>query len=114
MEIKNQDYSVIYDISNETITFEGSLRLNGLEDYSEIVQLLDNVVEQEPSKVTLNLQNLQFLNSSGISILSKFVINIRKQKNIQMIVLGSQAIPWQSKSLKNWQRLMPSLKLELV
>jgi hypothetical protein len=31
-----------------------------------------------------------------------------------MIVMGSEKIPWQAKSLKNLQRLMPSLKLELV
>ena len=29
-----------------------------------------------------------------------------------MIVRGSKAIPWQGKSLKNLQRLMPSLTLE--
>jgi hypothetical protein len=114
MEIKTEDYSVVYNFVDTTVIFAGSLRLNGIEEYSSICELLNNVVEQEPTTITLNLKNLQFLNSSGISILSKFVINVRKQKNIQMIVFGSKTIPWQSKSLKNLQRLMPSIQLELA
>lgn len=45
-------------------------------------------------------------------MLSKFVINIRKKNSTKIIVQGSAAIPWQGKSLKNLQRLMPSLILE--
>ena len=55
---------------------------------------------------------LEFLNSSGISILSKFVISVRKKKNISITVKGSNSIPCQGKYLKNLQRLMPNLKLE--
>jgi hypothetical protein len=46
-------------------------------------------------------------------MLSKFIINVRNKKNIQMSVIGSKEISWQSKSLKNLQRLMPSLQLEI-
>ena len=114
MKLETDNYSLIYNQVTKSIICEGSLRLNGLEEYSPIIDFLNHVVEQEPSEVILNLQNLKFLNSSGISMLSKFVINVRKKKNIQMIVMGSKDIPWQSKSLKNLQRLMPSLKLEIV
>ena len=114
MNIKTENYSLSYDKAPRNIICEGSLRLNGVEEYSPIIDFLNHVVEQEPSEVILNLQKLNFLNSSGISTLSKFVINVRKKKNIQMIVIGSQDIPWQSKSLKNLQRLMPSLKLEII
>ena len=114
MNIKTENYSLSYDKATRNIICEGSLRLNGVEEYSPIIDFLNHVVEQEPSEVILNLQKLNFLNSSGISTLSKFVINVRKKKNIQMIVIGSQDIPWQSKSLKNLQRLMPSLKLEII
>lgn len=111
MEIKTENYRVRYD-ETHNIIFDGSLRLNGSEEYASISELLDRVVQQEPEKIVLDLQELVFLNSSGISILSKFVINVRKRKNIQMIVIGSKKNPWQSKSLKNLQRLMPSLKLD--
>ncbi len=113
MEIKSENYQVIYDKASHNIVFDGSLRLNGSAEYAPISDLLNEVAEQEPEKIVLDLKELNFLNSSGISILSKFVITVRKRKNIQMVVIGTKKIPWQVKSLKNLQRLMPSLKLEL-
>lgn len=113
MEIKTQDYSIYYDPTTATVNGQGSLRLNGMEEYAPIVKLLNEVAEQQPSTITLNLRGLEFLNSSGINVLSKFVIKVRQKGTITMVVLGSKSIPWQGKSLKNLQRLMPSLQLEL-
>jgi hypothetical protein len=36
---------------------------------------------------------------------------MRKKKKTQLVVLGSKKMPWQSKSLKNLERLLPGLKL---
>ncbi|HEY9667034.1 MAG TPA: hypothetical protein V6C91_09525 [Coleofasciculaceae cyanobacterium] len=113
MEIKSKDYSVYYDSVSEAVICQGSLRLNGVDEYAPIVQLLNDIADQEPPKITLNLRKLEFLNSSGINVISKFVIKVRQKGNIPMLVLGSKDIPWQSKSLKNLQRLMPKLELEL-
>lgn len=113
MEIKTGDYSVCYDPVTETVICQGSLRLSGTEEYAPIVQLLNNLADKEPPTLTLNLRQLEFLNSSGINIISKFVIKVRQKGNIQMVVKASKSIPWQGKSLKNLQRLMPSLLLEL-
>ncbi|MEL6930013.1 MAG: STAS domain-containing protein [Cyanobacteria bacterium J06600_6] len=113
MEIKSKNYNVIYDEASHNIIFDGSLRLNGSAEYASIFELLNNVAQQEPEKIVLDLKKLKFLNSSGISILSRFVINVRKRQNIQMLVIGAKQNPWQGKSLKNLQRLMPSLQLEL-
>lgn len=113
MEIKTEDYNIYYDDETKTISFHGSLRLSGMDEYAPIVQILNDLAEQQPPVITLNLRELEFLNSSGISMLSKFVIKVRQKKEITMVVQGSKGIPWQGKSLKNLQRLMPSLTLEL-
>ncbi len=113
MEIRTQNYSIYYDKLTETAIFNGSLRLSGMEEYDPIVQLLNQVADTQPSTITLNLRELEFLNSSGINILSKFVIKVRQIGNIHMVVIGSKEVPWQGKSLKNLQRLMPSLDLVL-
>lgn len=113
-EIKGEDYSIDYEPESTTVNFNGELSLGGSGEYAPISQLLDTVAEQNPPKLTLNLSNLKFLNSSGISMLSKFVINLRKKQNIQVIVIGSNSIPWQGKSLKNLEKLFPGLKLEFV
>lgn len=113
MEIKTEDYNIWYDTKTATVNCQGSLRLSGMDEYAPIVDLLNNVAEEGPPIITLNLRELEFLNSSGISMLSKFVIKVRQKKTIQIVVIGSKGIPWQGKSLKNLQRLMPSLTLEL-
>jgi hypothetical protein len=113
MDINTTEYRVNFDPQTTTIHCQGSLRLNGMEEYAPITQLFNHVAAMEPPVITFNLRNLSFLNSSGINVLSKFVIKVRQNKNIQIVVQGSSQIPWQGKSLKNLQRLMPTLTLEL-
>jgi hypothetical protein len=112
MEIKTEDYSFRYNEETKTFIFDGLLRLSNIEAYAPIVKLMDEIVAQGFPLLTLDLRNLQFLNSSGINMLSKFVLKARQQKTTQVIVRGSKDIPWQGKSLRSFQRLMPSLKLE--
>ena len=112
-EIKGQDYSIQYDPQSVTVSFQGELCLDGASDYAPIVDLLEEVANPEPPHITLNLKKLDFVNSSGINMLSKFVITVRKKKTIQLLVLGSTDVPWQQKSLKNLEKLLPTLKLEL-
>lgn len=112
MEIKTEDYNICYDPDTTSAIFRGSLRLSGMEEYEPIVQLLHEILAQNPKTIVLDLRDLEFLNSSGINVLSKFVIKVRQQGNIQMVVRGSHNNPWQGKSLKNLQRLMASLDLQ--
>jgi hypothetical protein len=98
MEIKTKDYTLLYDRDTQTVTCCGAFRLSVVEEYAPIVDLLNEVADSSPNTVTLDLRKLEFLNSSG--------------KNIQIAIKGSKQIPWQRKSLKNLQRLMPSLQLE--
>ena len=111
MEVKGTNYHVTYDPPTSTVSFHGTLRLRGLNEYDPIVQLLDDVVGATPEKVTLDLRGLQFLNSSGINILFKFVIKVREQGQSKLVVIGSKQVPWQKKSLQNLQRLMASVEL---
>lgn len=113
MEIKHEDYSVTYDQTAATITCAGSFRLQGNAEYAPILQLLMEAAGAKPSKITLDLRELRFLNSSGINTLSKFVIQVRKHKASRIVVKGSRQFPWQRKSLKNFQRLLPGLQLEI-
>lgn len=110
-EVKGDDYQVQYEAASSTVYFKGEITLGGPSDYAPIVKLLNQVAASDPSVITLNLKELAFLNSSGISMLSKFVLGMRKKKGTQLVVLGSNKVPWQRKSLKNLERLLPGLKL---
>jgi hypothetical protein len=112
MEISTDEYTVKYNPEITTVEFQGVLRLNGMVEYAPIVKLLDEAIAQTPVPLTLDLRSLQFLNSSGINMLSKFILRIRQQERTVLRVKGSAIIPWQGKSLKNFQRLLPNLQLE--
>jgi hypothetical protein len=114
MEIKTADYAIQYEPNTSTIYFRGFLRLEGMEAYKPIMDLMLEVLEESPPSFTLNLSELEFLNSSGISMLSMFVVKVRQKGTVQMILQGSDKVLWQTKSLKNLQRLMPSLELNLA
>lgn len=113
MNLATNDYKIIYEKESSTIFFQGLLRLSGIEDYKPVLDLLLDAIA-ETSNLTINLKNLEFLNSSGISMLSMFVIKARQKGNVNLVFQGSEEILWQTKSLKNLQRLMPSLKLEFT
>mgnify|MGYP001796753092 CR=1 FL=1 len=116
MEIKGQEYEVIYDPAISTVTFSGELALMGMGEYPPIATLLEHALKetlnQSPNQLTLDLRELRFLNSSGINVISKFVIKVRKLNTVVMVVKGSNSVPWQSKSLVNLKRLMPGMVVE--
>jgi len=112
-EVKGEDYIVQFDPDSVNVYFEGELSLGGSTEYAPITNLLNEVAESEPNTMTIDLRNLAFVNSSGISMLSKFVLSMRKKKGVQLVVLGSNDMPWQGKSLKNLEKLLPGLKLEI-
>lgn len=113
MEIKTDEYSVLYQPDVSTVAIQGFLRLDGMEEYQPIIRLLLAASETSPT-LTIDVQGLEFLNSSGISSLSMFVVKVREKGTVQLALKGSTKVLWQTKSLKNLQRLMPSLTLEYV
>ncbi|EYF01547.1 slr1658 superfamily regulator [Chondromyces apiculatus] len=114
MEIKGGNYRVWYDANEVTVYFEGILRLGGPQEYAPIETLLDKVLESNPSKITLDLRALNFLNSSGINVLYKFAIATRKKGELQLLVRGSKNVPWQGKSLPNLKKFNQNFELTLV
>jgi len=111
VSMKTEDYNIWYELESSTVFFQGFLRLDGMEEYQSVMDLLLSVLEHS-AMFTLNLRELEFLNSSGISMLSMFVVKARERGDVSLILQGSDQILWQTKSLKNLQRLMPTLKLE--
>lgn len=112
MEIKTADYTVWTE--GATIHYEGTLRLSGTDAYQPILDVMQGVLAEKPQKLVLDLTQLEFLNSSGINLLAKFTIELRKQPDVGMQVLGSTRIPWQSKSLPNLQKLHKGVELVIT
>lgn len=108
--LSGEGYKIELDNDTHTVRMSGALRLGGLSEYAPISDLLENALDGR-EVLTIDLSALEFLNSSGIATLSKFVISARNRNDCRLAIQGSNAIAWQGKSLNNLKRLMPSLEL---
>jgi len=137
MEITGSNYHVAYDPEAQMITFRGILRLYGTDGYVElhdaprgrsatgspepqstyrggysaIMKLLMDIVYQHPAELTLDVRELQFVNSSAINIFSKFVMLLAEEQTTHLRILGNQKLFWQPQALSNLKVLLPSLTL---
>jgi hypothetical protein len=112
--IHGESFEIRLEEENSTVHFKGALRLSGTEDYAPILDMLKETLIGPPALIVLDLRELDFLNSSGITMLSRFVIEVRDRAGIDVQVLASESVPWHARSLKNLQRLMPTLSIRLT
>jgi hypothetical protein len=112
--IKGESFEIHLDDDNSTVVFRGALRLSGMEDYAPILDLVKTTLAGPARPIVLDLRELDFLNSSGITMFSRFVIEARDHVGIDLRILASESIHWHARSLKNLQRLMPALIIQLT
>ncbi|MBV6492850.1 MAG: hypothetical protein LDLANPLL_00855 [Turneriella sp.] len=113
MDIRENDYSVVYEEGAKTIKFQGNIRLQGVSEYEPIKNLLAACAEPLTASdtLTLDFQGLKFLNSAGITTLSMFVIAMRKKNTTKLAVVGSKAVAWQEKSLNNLNKIWSDIQV---
>jgi hypothetical protein len=112
--IHGESFEIRLEESNCTVSFKGTLRLTGMDDYAPILELLKETLANPEATVVLDFRELDFLNSSGITMFSRFVIEARNRRGVNLHFLASESIPWHARSLKNLQRLMPALQIRLT
>ena len=110
--IRGETFTVDASADEAMVALRGTLRLNGTDEYAQIAALLRDTCKLA-KPVVLDLRELEFLNSSGIAMLSRFVIDAR-DIGASLTIRGARRIAWQGKSLVNLQRLMPALALDLA
>jgi hypothetical protein len=109
MQIGNDDYLVEYDPGAARVACSGVMRLAG-EEYAPIGELLRGAAGAGEG-LTLDLSRLDALNSSGITIFARFILELRRRQDFKLTVIGSQQILWQPKSLANFKLLLPDIEL---
>jgi len=110
MKITTEEAVLLFDEIN-TAKLEGSLRLANLKEYDLVLDFLHEVANKSPEKIVLDLTDLRFLNSSGITTLSMFILEKKKSLKPKITVLGSNKIPWQDKSLSNFNKLWTEVQI---
>lgn len=112
-EIKDENFRIQFAPETQTVIFQGELQLCGLAAYTPVIALLDTAVHQTVSTLCLDLRDLKFLNSSGIYMLLRFVLKVRNQSKIRLVVKGSNQVSWQGRSLPSLKQIMPQLDLHI-
>ncbi|WP_236974702.1 slr1659 superfamily regulator [Membranihabitans maritimus] len=107
------DSIITYNQSESSLTFEGSMRLANMKEYDVVSQFLKTSSESSTDTLILDLQPLQFLNSSGITTLSLFILNCKKKGNPKITVLGNESISWQQKSIANFKKLWNEVEIKI-
>jgi len=112
--ISGESFEVRLAENDSMIVFKGALRLSGMEDYAPILEMLKGTLSDPFAPIVLDLRELDFLNSSGITMLSRFVIEARNRDGINLRFFASESIGWHARSLQNLQRLMPALTISFT
>jgi hypothetical protein len=89
------------------VVFQGSMRLKGDEE-TPVIKLLQHVVDKAAGEdyVVVDLHDLGFINSQGISVLYKFAIKLRN-KNVNVNIFAVKQSAWQQATLNNVLKLSP-------
>ncbi len=112
MNIETNTYSVRVSKDYATVILTGTLRLQGREQYQEVTGLLTEAADKSSATLTIDMRGLIFLNSSGISTLSLFIIEMRKRRK-DIRIVGSKAVSWQTKTLYNFKRLYDQVEIDI-
>lgn len=112
-ELNLGDCKITYDPDIAWVVISGILRLPSMAEYEKVGSFLREIATQQKEDLTLDFSNLEFLNSSGITAFSLFVLHCKKLHAPQLQVIGSHEIPWQDKSIRNFQKLWSEIKLTM-
>jgi hypothetical protein len=111
MTLDTGDAKVTFDQEAQIARFEGSMRLANMKEYEKLSDFLKNCTANISGSLKMDFRDLEFLNSSGITTISLFILGCKKINQFNIIIVGTSLISWQSKSLSNFQKLWSEIEL---
>ena len=113
MKIVEKNYSIEFISDLNKVIFVGNLRLQSIEKYNEIMELIIEKTKDSSIPFTLDLTNLNFINSSGIASLGILFIELRKF-NKKIKIIASKYVNWHVGSLKDFKNINNNIEIEYV
>lgn len=105
MRLDLGDATADFDAARSVMKIAGSLRLPSMSEYQKVRAFLDQAAGQAGARLVIDLRELRFLNSAGITTLSMFVLARKHEGRLHLRIEGSRAAAWQEKSLGNFHKL---------
>jgi hypothetical protein len=93
-------------------TLTGVLRLATPAAYDRIFNPIQEAMLACAGTYTVDIRGLQFMNSSGITALSRLVLAARKH-DLPLIIRGAETIAWQRKTITSLKRLHTKLTVDI-
>lgn len=103
------DYTLVMHEDGNGATLKGVLRMHSPAAYKKMFNRLRECLERA-QRFTLDISELSFMNSSGVTNLSRLVIAARSL-NKDFVCVVNEDIPWQRKTLSSLQRLYKGIEL---
>jgi hypothetical protein len=114
VQVKGQGYQIIYEPASATVFFRGLMRLHSAAEYAQIQEVMDQASASASPTITLDLSELEYLNSLGLGRLHGFTSQWCEDENKHIIVRGNSSVLWQARALKNLFKARPSIQLDWV
>ncbi len=109
MNIKGENYQITYE--DHVIRLSGKLSLM-LEDYGKIEEFFKNVLESQPKELTLDIRELEYLNSSGIkTICVSLILEADDIEGLCMKIICSKKYTWQQETIPTFKDLMDEIEI---
>ncbi len=109
MEIKTEDYS-IESVDNTKSVIAGILRLTSPAAYEKDFEHIQKGITDSSTGYTVDIANVNFMNSSGITALSRLVL-LARQGNKSLTLVINESIPWQKKTISSLKKLYEKLEI---
>ena len=113
MDTLTNDYEIKLDELHSVAYLSGSLRLHSPNAYeTPFLSITDYIKDlTADQKFTINLADLDFLNSSGVTSIAKIVLLARSQ-NINLNIVCNNEIPWQEKTISSFNKLYNKVDIQ--
>lgn len=109
MEIKEERYRIGYE--QNVIEISGKLSIMS-EGYERIEAFFKEVVGSGPAELTLDIRNLEYLNSSGIKALCiGLILEIETRENLRLNIRCSKRHRWQQETVPTFKDLIGNLNI---
>ena len=110
MIIKTEDFNINCSNPNKAEII-GSMRLPSPLSYENLFEAIKEQLELSTETYEINLVQLNYLNSSGLTALARILILGRSLKK-PIKIIANQSIPWQKKSLTSLNKLWDKITIE--
>ena len=109
MKIETSTFSVNY-FDEQTVVLQGVMRLVSPMEYMSVFDELYRNLDLT-AQYTIDLSKLEYLNSSGITALSRIVLYARDNSKKLKFICGN-TIAWQRKTMNGLLRLWDELQVD--